>query len=250
MSLIQIQNVNKLYTGAIKQDENYALDMVNFDIKPGEFFCVLGPSGCGKTTLLNIMAGFEKPTNGKIIINGSEVTGPSPKNIVVFQEYGLFPWKTVEKNIEFPLNLNKTNEETKSKIIKEILELVNLSDFANKTPAELSGGMKQRVALARALVVQPEILFMDEPFAALDEMTRIKLERELLKIWKGRKITVVFVTHNIDSAITLGDRIAVMTPCPGKIKNILDVNLKRPRDITSNEFENLKKEILVEFDIQ
>ncbi|HLC69820.1 MAG TPA: ABC transporter ATP-binding protein [Patescibacteria group bacterium] len=249
MTFINVENVNKLFRGKNKNSDEYALDYVNFSIKKGEFFCILGPSGCGKSTLLNMMAGFELPTNGKIVIDNNEMKEPSPKYISVFQEYGLFPWRSVSTNIGFGLEFSDKKETTKNKTLEEYTKLVGLDAFKHKSPVELSGGMKQRVALARALAVHPEVLFMDEPFGALDEITRITLQKELLRIWEEKQITIIFVTHNIESAIALGDRIAVMTPHPGKIKKIINLQIDRPRDIASQEFENIKKDILLEFGI-
>lgn len=247
MSHIQVKNVSKLYSSNQLTSGSYALDVVNFDIKKGEFFCILGPSGCGKTTLLNIIAGFEDPTNGKVVLDGVEIKKPSPKNVVVFQDHGLFPWKTVWDNIMFPMEFTNLSRGEKEERIKGLLSLVGLEGEDKKMPRELSGGMRQRVAIARALVVQPDMLLMDEPFASLDEMTRIRLEQELLGIWKEKGMTVIFVTHNIDSAIQLGDRVSIMTPSPGRVKKIIDIKLPRPRILVSPEYEKIKSNVLVEF---
>lgn len=249
-NFIVIENVNKYYESEGKLPDYYAVDVTNFSISRGEFFCILGPSGCGKSTLLSMMAGFEDPTNGKVFINGREVTAPNPKNVSVFQQYGLFPWRTVENNVKFGLEFKEGySDNKKTELVNKYLQLVGLEGYKYAKPHELSGGMKQRVAIARSLVVQPDVLFMDEPFGALDEMTRLKLGKELLRIWKEEKVTIVYVTHNIDESIYLGDRIAVMSPSPGKIKEIIEIKKARPRDLASKECDAVKKKILGHFGI-
>lgn len=225
----------------------HALDEINLEIREGEFFCLLGPSGCGKSTLLNIMAGFEKPTEGKVLIGSEEITAPNPRYVTVFQDYGIFPWRTVQENVEFGLEIKGVNGNERENIAKEFIKLVGLCGFEKRHPYELSGGMKQRVSLARALAVNPEIIFMDEPFGAVDALTRMKLQEELVKIWNGEDKTIIFVTHDIDEAIYLGDRIAVMTPVPGKIKSLLKVPMSRPRVRTGSDFLSIKEKIYSEF---
>jgi len=243
---IYVENVNKCFNQRIKGKEVYALDIVNFSVKKGEFFCILGPSGCGKTTILNILAGFQNPTNGKVLIDGIEVKGPNQKYVTMFQEHTLFPWRTVLENVGYGLEINEIKKEKREKIARKYLKLVHLERFENRYPSELSGGMKQRVQLARTLAVNPEIIFMDEPFGALDAITRDRLQNELIKIWEKEKKTIVFITHNVNSAIILADRIAVMSPHPGRIKNIIDVDIKRPRNRFSQKFINIEKEIFSE----
>lgn len=246
---IVVKNVNKCFSFG-QPDELYALDITNLIIKKGEFFCLLGPSGCGKTTLLNILAGFEKPTNGKVLINGKEITKPDNKYITVFQEHGLFPWRTVLGNVKFGLEIKKSEKSKINKIALRYIKLVGLEGFESSYPDELSGGMKQRVAIARALAVKPEIIFMDEPFGALDTLTRLKMQEEFIRIWQETQKTIIFVTHNIDEAIYLGDRVAVMSPRPGKIKKIFNILIERPRHKLDEQLLNVKKEIYGEFGLE
>lgn len=239
---IIVKNVNKCYSSG-KPDELYVLDIINLTVSKGEFFCLLGPSGCGKTTLLNILAGFEKPTNGKVLINGKEITKPDPRYITVFQEPALFPWRTVIGNIQFGLELTSMESSKITETAVTYIDLVGLSGFEHRYPKQLSGGMKQRVAIARALAVNPEIIYMDEPFGALDTMTRFNMQQELIKIWQQTHQTVIFVTHDVDEAIYLADRVAVMSSRPGKIKRLFPIPLKRPRHKLDSTFLNIKKGI-------
>lgn len=241
---IIIANVYKHYAGIAADEKLRALDTINFTIKEREFFCLLGPSGCGKTTLLNILAGFVKPTEGKVVIDGEIVSGPNPRYIAVFQEYGLFPWRTVLGNVSFGLEVNGVERERQNEIASKFIDLVQLQGFEDKHPFELSGGMKQRVAIARALAVNPEIIFMDEPFNALDITMRIKLQEEIIRIWQEARTTFFFVTHNIEEAVYLADRIAVMSYRPGRIIKMTRVNLERPRERTSENFIKIKEKIL------
>jgi NitT/TauT family transport system ATP-binding protein len=240
-SQIKISQVNKVFsTGG---NEVVALENINLDIKPGEFICLLGPSGCGKSTLLNAVAGFSLPTSGSILVDGKPVQEPGPDRGMVFQEYALFPWMTVEKNIAFGLEIKKqSNAEIKSKV-DAMLEMLKLQDFRDRYPKDLSGGMRQRVAIARVLVLDSPILLMDEPFGALDSLTRRNLQDELLRIWLEFKKTVIFVTHSIEESIYLADRIVVMTYRPGTIKKDVSVTMPRPRDPSSSAFNELKKEL-------
>jgi len=242
---IFIKNVNKCFSSG-EPDELYALDLTNLSIIKGEFFCILGLSGCGKTTLLNIMAGFERPTNGKVLIEGKEVLGPNHKYVTIFQESGLFSWRTVLDNVRFGLEIDGIEHERSIEIAMKYIRLVGLEGFETKYPNELSGGMKQRVALARALAVDLEIIFMDEPFSALDTLTRINMQEEVKRIWKETGKTIIFVTHDIDEAIYLGDKIAVMTPRPGKINTIFNVILGETRNKLDKEFLEIKKQIYKE----
>ena len=249
MGYINVKNVSKVYKNKRLNVDLLVLKNVNLEISKGEFFCILGPSGCGKSTLLDMIAGFLIPTSGSIGIDSFEVAKPYPKYISVFQEYGLLKWKNVLENIKFGLKFQDLAQNELERRANYYMNLVGLEGVANKSITELSGGMKQRVAIARALAVKPEILFMDEPFGALDEMTRLKLEKELLAIWEKEKVTIIFVTHNIDDAIYLGDRIAVMGDGPGYIKEIINVPNPRPRDITDTQTDVVKRKILTLFGI-
>lgn len=206
-----------------------ALQDFNLDIREGEFFTILGPSGCGKSTFLNVLAGLAHKTSGSITIDGRPAEGIDLHQGVVFQGYALFPWRTVLQNIEMGLEIRKVPKRERKETAEHFLDLVGLSGFAHRYPHELWGGMRQRVAIARALAYSPDLLLMDEPFAALDAQTREILQAELLRIWEAHKKTIVFITHSLDEAIYLSDRIAVMTHRPGRIKSILDVPLARPR---------------------
>jgi NitT/TauT family transport system ATP-binding protein len=242
---IFVKNVNKCFASG-QPEELLALDFTNLSIRRGEFFCILGLSGCGKTTLLNIMAGFERPTNGKVLIEGQEVTGPNHKYVTIFQEAGLFAWRTVLDNVRFGLEIDNVDKNESTQIALKYIKLVGLEGFEKKYPNELSGGMRQRVTLARALAVNPDIIFMDEPFSALDTLTRIHMQKEIKKIWKDTHKTIIFVTHDIDEAIYLGDKVAVMTPRPGKIKKIFDIILGDKREKMDEDFLKVKKEIYKE----
>jgi len=220
------------------------LDDIHLEIRPSEFVTLLGPSGCGKSTLLNIIAGFLKPTAGEVRIDGSPVTGPDPRRIFVFQEHGVFPWLTVEGNIGFGLfNLDRAEKQRR---IAYYIKMVGLEGFEQAYPQELSGGMKQRVEVARALAVNPDLLFLDEPFGALDSITRLGMRKELLRIWELERKTVVFVTHDIDEAVQLADRVVVMSARPAKIRRIVEIDIPHPRDISSQRYLNLRDGIFEE----
>lgn len=222
-----------------------ALQDFNLDIREGEFFTILGPSGCGKSTFLNVLAGLAHKTSGSITIDGRPAEGINLHQGVVFQGYALFPWRTVLQNIEMGLEIRKVPKRERKETAEHFLDLVGLSGFAHRYPHELSGGMRQRVAIARALAYSPDLLLMDEPFAALDAQTREILQAELLRIWEAHKKTIVFITHSLDEAIYLSDRIAVMTHRPGRIKSILDVPLARPRPAEirhSSQFVQLREQ--------
>lgn len=216
--------------------ETTVLENVSLDIDKGEFICLLGPSGCGKSTLLNAMAGFLKPSSGYVKIDGEEVKKPSISYVTIFQNYGLLPWRTVEKNVALGLETKKVPKEEQKKIIHKYLDMVGLHGSEKKRPSQLSGGMQQRVAIARALAVEPDILFMDEPFGALDAITRMKLQDDILNICRETKKTIVFVTHDIEEAIFLSDRIVIMDANPGCIKSIVNITLPEDRDRTSSDF--------------
>ena len=235
------------HVSSTKKEENAgteALHDVSFDVKDGEFVCLLGPSGCGKTTLLRIIAGLETQTSGEITLNGVPITGPDPKRGMVFQQYSLFPWRTVMDNVTFGLEMQGINKAEARKHVEKYIDLVGLEQFKNSYPYELSGGMQQRAAIARALANEPEVLLMDEPFGALDAQTRNILQDELLKIWEQKHVTILFVTHSVDEAVVLSDRIVVMTARPGRIREIVNVDLPRPRCRTSPEANRLRDRVL------
>ncbi|KUK01363.1 MAG: ABC transporter ATP-binding protein [Methanobacteriaceae archaeon] len=220
------------------------LQDINLQVEDGEFLCIVGPSGCGKTTLLRIIAGLEKPTTGRILADGRPIKGPGADRGFVFQQYTLFPWRTVLENVTFGLELKELEKDEREKIAIDYLKLVGLEDFKDAYPYELSGGMKQRVAIVRALANNPRFLLMDEPFAALDIQTRNLLQRELLYIWDKTNETIIFVTHNVDEAVFLADRIVVLSARPGRILKIFKVEIDRIRDRLSKEFLTLRGEIL------
>jgi NitT/TauT family transport system ATP-binding protein len=224
---VKIDNVRKVFN--TRNGEMVALNGVSIDIADNEFVCVVGPSGCGKSTLLNNIAGLDTPTSGKIYVDGKEVTGPGAERGVVFQQYALFPWLTVQKNVEFGLKLKGMKKEEASEIANKYLKMVELQDFANSYPKELSGGMKQRVAIARAYAVNPEVLLMDEPFGALDAQTRTQLQSELLKTWETERKTCFFITHDVDEAIILAQRVIIMSARPGRVKEIVNIDIPYPR---------------------
>ena len=246
---IEIQNASKSFVQ--KGKEFTAFEDVSLSIDKGEFICLLGPSGCGKSTLLNAVAGFDPVTEGSITINGIEVTKPSAEYVTIFQNYGLLPWRTVLKNVELGLESKKIPQAQRKEIAEKYIDLVNLSEFKYSHPNQLSGGMKQRVAIARALAVSPEIIFMDEPFGALDAITRMKLQEDILKIAKDEHKTIIFVTHDIEEAVFLADRIVIMTPNPGKIKSVINVPLTRyGRDRTSDDFIALRDKVFEIFNMK
>ena len=217
------------------------LDDIDLKVDVGEFVCLLGPSGCGKSTLLNIIAGFIPPTSGQVLIDGQVVRGPDPRRIFVFQERGVFPWQTVEGNIAF--GLFKLPKQERVERIAHYIKLVGLQGFEQAYPQELSGGMKQRLEVARALAVDPDMLFLDEPFGALDSITRLGMRRELLRIWEAERKTIIFVTHDIEESVQLADRVVVMTARPAKVQRIVEVDIPHPRDISSRRYLELRDSI-------
>ncbi len=217
------------------------LRAVNLQVAAGEFLCILGPSGCGKSTLLNTFAGFLAPTSGSVKIDGEVVTGPDPRRIFVFQERGVFPWLTVEGNIGF--GLSKLTRAERDLRIAHYVKLVGLEGFEKAYPSELSGGMKQRLEVARALAVNPDVLLLDEPFGALDSITRLTMRRELLRIWEAERNTIIFVTHDIEEAVQLADRVAVMSDRPAIIQRIVEIDIPHPRDISSPRYLELRNGI-------
>ena len=241
---LKIDNVVKEYEG--RNGKTVALNGVNLDIKENEFICVVGPSGCGKSTLLNIIAGLHEPTSGAAYLDGKKIEGTGVERGVVFQQYALFPWLTVKQNVMFGLKLKGMDKVEAEKIAMKYIHMVQLEDFVDAHPKELSGGMKQRVAIARAYAVQPEVLLMDEPFGALDAQTRTQLQAELIQTWQEEKKTCFFITHDVEEAIILGTKVIVMSARPGRIKTIVDINLPYPRtqDLKmTKEFLDLKAQI-------
>jgi NitT/TauT family transport system ATP-binding protein len=228
---VDVRRVSKVHV-SMKGEPLLALADVDFQVRQNEFFSIVGPSGCGKTTLLNLLAGFEQPTRGELRVAGDLITLPGWDRAVVFQEYALFPWYTVEDNIRYGLKRKRIAEAEQRRLVDHYVGLVGLHGFESRYPHELSGGMRQRVSIARALAVNPCILLMDEPFASLDVQTREYMQDELLKIWQREPKTVIFVTHSIDEAIKLSDRIAIMAPRPGRVQEIKTVDFARPRDPT------------------
>lgn len=219
-----------------------ALEDINLDIANGEFISIVGPSGCGKSTLLNVMGGFLSPSTGAVMIDGEAVTGPDQRRILVFQERGVFPWLSVEGNIGF--GLSKLSRSERESRIAHYVQLVRLQGFEHSYPSDLSGGMRQRLQVARALAVNPDILFLDEPFGALDSITRVIMRGELLRIWQTERRTIVFVTHDIDEAVQLADRVVVLSSRPARIQQILNVDIPHPRNISSPRYLELRDELL------
>ena len=248
MAKIEINNIYKSFPGTKGKQLDVLVD-VNLQIESGEFLCLLGPSGCGKTTLMNLMAGFEQPTGGTLTIDGLPVTRPNPKHITIFQDYGLFPWRNVLGNVSFGLEAKGIKGKAARERAEAYLELVGLTEFAGSFPRQLSGGMKQRVAIARALAVEPDILFMDEPFAALDAFTRYRLQDEVLRIWQEKQPTIIFVTHDIDEAVYLAQRVAIMSPNPGRIKQLIDIRLPRPCDRGDAGLSTYRQKVFREFEL-
>ncbi|WP_245629121.1 ABC transporter ATP-binding protein [Alicyclobacillus shizuokensis] len=242
--VIKVENVTKAF--ATGKGTHVVLDNVNLEINEGDFICVVGPSGCGKTTLLNILGGLERADGGTVLHRGIPVDGPHPSRGVIFQQYALFPWKTVLGNVEFGLKLKGIPKRERTEIALHYLDLVGLTKFKDAYPKELSGGMKQRVAIARAYAVDPEVLLMDEPFGALDAQTRGQLQEELLKTWEKEKKTVFFITHDVEEAVILANRVIMMDTHPGRIKRELRVDLPYPRNQETkllDNFTQLKNEV-------
>ncbi len=241
---LHVDGVSRLYDGA--GGRTVALDDVSFDVAPGELLCIVGPSGCGKSTLLDLLAGHQRPDRGHIYALGDEVVGPHRRRMVIFQEHALFPWLTARRNVEFGLELAGVGRPERQATAAEWLDRVNLAGFAESLVHELSGGMRQRVAIARALALEPEILLMDEPFAALDAQTRDQMHGELQDLWQATGTTVVFITHNVREAVLLGDRVAVMSAHPGRIRRVVDVALPRPRHMEDPGLIDIARELLLD----
>jgi len=221
-----------------------ALQDINLQVRPGEFLCIVGPSGCGKSTLLHLIAGLQQPTSGEVLVDNAPVQGTGTDRILIFQELGLFPWLTVGKNVEFGMRMKGVSKAEREAKVREYLRLVHLQQFKDSYIHQLSGGMRQRVALARALATEPDVLLMDEPFAALDAQTRDLLHDELERIWGGTHRTIVFVTHNVREAVRLGDRVALMTFRPGRVKREYEIDLPRPRHLEDVHVAGCAREIL------
>ncbi|PKO47923.1 MAG: sulfonate ABC transporter ATP-binding protein [Betaproteobacteria bacterium HGW-Betaproteobacteria-22] len=243
---LEINNLHKQYT--VNGEPLTVLENVSLSIAPGEFVSIVGSSGCGKSTLLKLVIGLEDDYRGEILLDGNKIVGTSLQRGIVFQEHRLFPWLTVEQNINVGLlNNTELTEAEKFRSVKEHIKLVGLEGFENAYPYQLSGGMSQRVAIARALVNRPEVLLLDEPFGALDAFTRSYLQQELQRIWQEEGITMIIVTHDVEEAVYLGDRVVVMEPKPGRIKRVLDVDLPRPRDRNSYQFSAIRDRVYKEF---
>ena len=246
-SRINIEGVDRIYTDTGGRTVE-ALKGIDLDIRPGEFISLIGPSGCGKTTLLRLIAGLDKPQAGTLGIDGEKISGVDTDRGYVFQQGSLFPWLTIEKNIAYGLRARKKLHSSRGKV-SEYISMVGLDGFEKSYPHQISGGMAQRVAIARALINEPKALLLDEPMGALDSFTRSDLQDKLLELWKQNGTTMILVTHDIDEAIYLSDRIVIMTPRPGRISKIIDVDLPRPRQRGSGDFLSLRREILGLFEL-
>ncbi|MBU5488125.1 ABC transporter ATP-binding protein [Clostridium sp. MSJ-8] len=244
---VKINGVTKSFTKNNQKEKFISLSNVSLEIKDHEFICLLGPSGCGKSTLLKLISGLIKTDEGTILLDDELVQKPGRDRGMVFQEYALFPWMTVEKNVAIGLELKKHNKKEIAEKVKWAIDIVGLNGFEKNYPYQLSGGMKQRVAIARVLVMNSKVLLMDEPFGALDAFTRMNLQDDLIELWQKEKFTTVFVTHDVDEAVYLSDRIVVMTASPGKVKTIVDVDISRPRIRTSEEFTEIRNYVLEQY---
>jgi NitT/TauT family transport system ATP-binding protein len=227
---VEIRDLWMSFPGKAGGEPVHVLERVDLSVRPGEFVCIVGPSGCGKSTLLNLIAGFLDHTRGEVLVEGRPVEGPDPRRIFVFQENGIFPWLTVRENISFGI---PTSNPRRADILRHYVEMVGLKGFEAAYPRELSGGMRQRVEIARALAADPQIIYMDEPFGALDFLTRLKMRADLIRIWQEERKTILFVTHDIEEAVQLADRVLVMSRRPASIQEVVPVGLPRPRDLDS-----------------
>ena len=246
----RVQHRTKLSMRGVSRDfvlskgNMVALDDIDLEVREGEFVCIVGPSGCGKSTLLNLIAGLDHPTRGEIRLDDNPVEGPGPDRILLFQEHGLFPWLSVIENVEFGLRMTGVAKRERRERARDYLRLVHLTRFENSYVHQLSGGMKQRVALARSLAMEPSLLLMDEPFAALDAQTRDMLHDELERIWTETRKTIIFITHNVREAVRLGDRVVVLTYRPGRIKREFDITLSRPRHVEEPDVAHVASDVL------
>lgn len=238
---IHVRDLSMSFAGGSNGAVIHVLEHIELTVSAGEFVCIVGQSGCGKSTLLNIMGGFLKPTSGEALVDGAPVTGPDIRRVFIFQENALFPWLTVKENVGFGLIRRPKPE--RDEAVAHYIEMVGLTGFERSYPHELSGGMKQRVELARALAASPDVLYMDEPFGALDFLTRLKMRQELIRIWQRERKTVLFVTHDVEESVQLADRVVVMSRRPATIRRIVDIDLPRPRDIDSPQYLLLRDEI-------
>jgi NitT/TauT family transport system ATP-binding protein len=231
---VEVRDLWTSFPGRSGNEAVHVLERIDMEVLTGEFVCIVGPSGCGKTTLLNVIGGFLEPTSGEVFVEGQQVRGPDARRIFIFQEGGVFPWLTVRDNVGFGL-LGRRRAD-RDRIVDRYIEMVGLTSFERSYPRELSGGMRQRVEIARALAASPEILYMDEPFGALDYITRFKMRSDLVRIWQAERKTILFVTHDIDEAVQLADRVIVMSRRPATIRKVVEVDLPRPRDIQSSGY--------------
>jgi NitT/TauT family transport system ATP-binding protein len=244
---IRLEDVTKRFQDQ-RGAERDALRGVTLDVEEAEFVCLVGPSGCGKSTILNLVAGFERPTTGRVLLDGREVVGADASRICMFQSFALFPWRTVLANVEYGLEVRGVARRERRDVARGYVDLVGLAEFAQHRPHQLSGGMQQRVALARALAVDPRCLLMDEPLGSLDAMTRMRLQEEIARLAQASAKTVVFVTHDVDEAVFLADRIVVLAPSPGQIRTIISNRLPRPRARTSGRFLALRAQLFGELE--
>src|ERR1700681_40387 len=244
MATIEISGVSKIFKDPKRKVDIAALDDIDLEVAKNQFLCLLGPSGCGKSTLLNMIAGFEKPSSGTVTVYGQLIAAPGSDRGVVVQQDNLMPWLPIWENVAFHLLLRGGQKGERRAIAQRYIDMVGLTGFENHYPSELSGGMNQRVGIARALLMNPQVILMDEPFGALDEQTRMDMQNELVRIWQQHQGTIVFVTHGIDEALTLGTHVAVMSARPGRIRELIPIDLPRPRDITSPRFNDIKRHIL------
>jgi NitT/TauT family transport system ATP-binding protein len=238
---ISVRDLWMTFPGVRRGDPTHVLEQIDMAVREGEFVCIVGPSGCGKTTLLNVIAGFLKATRGQVLVQGEPVQGPDRRRVFIFQEGGVFPWLTVRANVGF--GLDRRHGSDHDAVIRRYVEMVGLSGFEQAYPRELSGGMRQRVEIARALAADPEILYMDEPFGALDYITRFKVRADLVRIWEAERKTILFVTHDIDEALQLADRVLVMSRRPATIREAVEVDLPRPRDLNSSSYLERRQRI-------
>ena len=238
---ILLRDLCVTFSGNLNGSPLSVFENLNLAVQAGEFICIVGPSGCGKTTLLNAVSGFLKPTHGEVLIDGRAVAGPDRRRIFIFQESGVFPWLTVEENIGF--GIPEAARKERQHMITHYISMVGLTGFERAYPAELSGGMKQRVEIARALVANPDVLYMDEPFGALDFFTRLRMRAELISIWDRERKTILFVTHDVEEALQLADRVVIMSQRPSTLRAVLDVKLPRPRDLESSGYIAIRNKI-------
>jgi NitT/TauT family transport system ATP-binding protein len=244
MTLITIDHVSRLFNDPKRNSAVKALDDISLSVGRNQFLCLLGPSGCGKSTLLNMIAGFDKPTSGTVSVGGQLVSEPGSDRGFVFQQPTLMPWLTVWENVAFHLTMRGADKQESRRRAQRFIDMVRLTGFENHFPSELSGGMNQRVGIARALLMNPEVILMDEPFGALDEQTKREMHAELVRIWRESQSTIVFVTHGIDESLALGTHVAVMSARPGRIRELIEIDLPRPRDPTGPQFNDYKRHIL------